>query len=355
MAQHHSIVSIVGTRPELQRVIPVLHELKRRIKNPAVLYIPQKHDPDALEMLEKSGVTYYSFPKLFATKKPGSIDVIIQKVQQRFTELQTKVLLVSGDTTIAVSGCLAAQQLRIPIAKIGAGFRLGDFNAPEEKNDLLTDHLAAVLFPFSAQSKQNLLNEGIPERKIISAGSTLIWHIHETLRNQFVRRDTPGEVLISLHRSENLESKEVMQGIFHTFTKHKIHATCIVHQPLLKTKAPRSKFITMHQSPSSYQTFITRLAQAKYIITDSNTIAEEACFLKVPCILVAKGSTRPETVSVGACRLINPTTTKKVFQEELENAIYVSNRSKRNWIFPYGDIKMTTYIANCIADTITGN
>ncbi len=355
MATHHSIISIVGTRPELQRVIPVLHELKRRIKNPAVIYVPQKMDPDAIEMLEKSGITYYSFPKLFANKKPGSIDSIIQKIQQKLTELRGQVLLVSGDTTVAVSGCLAARQLNIPIAKIGAGFRMGDFNAPEEKNDLLIDHLSAVLFPFSMQTKQNLLNEGIPERKIIPAGSTLIWHIHETLRNQFVRRDTPGEVIISLHRSEHLESKDVMQGIFHTLTKHKIHATAIIHQPLGKTKAPRSKYITMHSSPVSYQGFITRLAQAKYIITDSNTIAEEACFLKIPCILIGKGTTRPETVSVGAARLINPTLTKKLFQEELQKAIYVSNRSKKNWVFPYGDIKMTTYIANCIADTITGN
>lgn len=355
MAIYHPIISIVGTRPELQRVIPVLHELKRRIKNPAVLYIPQKPDPDALEMLEKSGITYYSFPKLFANKKPGSIDVLIQKIQQKLTELKSQALLVSGDTTVAVSGCLAAQQLRIPIAKIGAGFRIGDFNAPEEKNDLLTDHLSAVLFPFSALNKQNLINEGIPERKIIPAGSTLIWHIHETLRNQFVRRDTPSEVLISLHRSDHLESKEVMQGLFHTLTKHKINATCIVHQEFGKVKAPRSKYITIHSSPASYQSFITRLAQAKYVITDSNTIAEEACFLKVPCILIAKGSTRPETITIGACRLIDPRITKKMFQEELEKAIYISNRSKKNWTFPYGDIKMTTYIANCIADTITGN
>lgn len=353
METKHAIVSIVGTRPELQRVIPVLHELKRRIKQPVIFYIPQKADPDALEMLEKSGIVHYTFPTLFKKRKAGSIDTLIQTIQKKLAVIGAQMVLVSGDTTVAVSACLAARQSNIPISKIGAGLRLGDFNAPEEKNDILTDHLAHYLFCFSEHAKNNLIAEGVPEKKITVSGSTLIWHVHETLRSQFFRRDEKGTVLVSLHRRVYLDDKNILGTLFHTLSQKKITATCITHHELTRTKVPRSKFITTHTTPVSYPAFIKKLAAARYVITDSNTLAEEACFLGIPCITLGSHTNRPETVTVGANILVNPTVDKKVFREELEKAIYKTNKSKRNWKFPYGDIKMTMFIANCIADSIT--
>jgi UDP-N-acetylglucosamine 2-epimerase (non-hydrolysing) len=348
----HAVVSIIGTRPELQRVIPVLHELKKRVSQPIIIYIPQKQDADAQDMLEKSGIPYTTFPTLFAKRKAGSIDTLIQTIQKKLITVEAQTVLISGDTTVAVAGCLAARQNNVPIAKIGGGFRLGDFNAPEEKNDILTDHLANSLFCFSEHSKNNLIAEGISEKKITLSGSTLIWHVHETLRSQFFRRDEKGSVLVSIHRKDHLENKSIMDTLFHTLTQKKIMATCITHHELLTVKSPRSKFITMHTTPVSYPAFIKKLAEARYVITDSNTLAEEACFLGVPCITIGSHSNRPETIAVGANILVNPTTNKKTFREELEKAIYKTNKGKKNWKFPYGDIKMTMFIANCIADTI---
>ncbi len=352
MSQHHPIVSIIGTRPELQRVIPVLHELKRRNQQPIILYIPQKRDPDAQEMLSQSGITSFTFSQLFNKRKAGSIDTLIQTIQKKLDVIGAQTILVSGDTTVAVAACLAAQQRMIPISKIGAGFRLGDFNAAEEKNDILTDHLATNLFCFSEDARKNLIAEGVPEKKIILSGSTLIWHIHETLRSQFFRRDEKGTVLVSLHRKSNLDSKQTMEAIFHTLAQRKITATCIIHHELTQVKPPRSKYITMHTNPVSYALFIKKLAQAHYVITDSSTLAEEACFLGIPCITIASHTNRKETIDIGANILVNPNTDKKKFREELEKAIYRTNKNKRTWKFPYGDIKMTMFIANCIADTV---
>ncbi len=349
---NHTIVSVVGTRPELQRAIPVLSELRRRVKNPMILYIPQKKDPDAIEMLEKSGIMHSILPNLFKNRKPGSIDALIQGVQKKLTAVGARTVMVSGDTTVAVSACLAARQDGVAVAKIGAGLRLGDFNAPEEKNDILTDHLATTLFCFSEAAKQNLLNEGVPEKRITVSGSTLIWHIHETLRAQHFRRDEKGVVLVSIHRKENLESKSLMPVLYRTLVQKKITATCIIHQESTGPKAPRSRYLTMHTTSVSYPAFISKLVLAKYVITDSNTLAEEACFLGVPCITIATHTNRPETVAIGANVLVNPNLDKKTFREQLETAIYRASRSKRNWKFPYGDVRMTTLIANCIADGI---
>lgn len=231
------------------------------------------------------------------------------------------------------------------------GFRFDNFMIPEEKNNIFIDHLATRLFCFSATARNNLIQEGIDDKKIVLSGSTLIWNIHKTLRDQYFRRDEKGTALVSLHRSQLLENKKILQTFFRMITQKKIPTNFIIHRAMSE-KSPRSQYITLHTNPLSYESFIKQLAQASYIITDSSTISEEACFLGIPCITLLSKTNRPETVTVGANILVDPFQENKIFREELEKAIYLSVRKKRTWEFPYGDLKSTIIIINEIMNAV---
>ena len=55
-------------------------------------------------------------------------------------------MLVQGDTTTVMSAALAAFYLKIPVGHVEAGLRSFDRDMPEERNRVLTDHAAEVLF-----------------------------------------------------------------------------------------------------------------------------------------------------------------------------------------------------------------
>src|SRR5205809_1015599 len=57
-----------------------------------------------------------------------------------------------------------------------AGNRCYDDRVPEEVNRRIIDHSSDVLLPYTANSKQNLLREGIPCDRILVTGNP-IWEV----------------------------------------------------------------------------------------------------------------------------------------------------------------------------------
>ena len=83
--------------------------------------------------------------------------------------------------------------------------------------------------------------------------------------------------------------------------------------------------------PLGYVDFLKLEQHARLIVTDSGGIQEEACILQVPCITIRENTERPETVSVGANKLVG--LDRKKFEEA---ATYFLNHSVQ-WENPFGD------------------
>ena len=80
-----------------------------------------------------------------------------------------------------------------------------------------------------------------------------------------------------------------------------------------------------------YFDFLNLLANCKVVITDSGGIQEEACILGIPCITIRENTERPETVLVGANKIVgsNP---QKILEETK-----ASIENKKKWDNPYGN------------------
>ena len=83
--------------------------------------------------------------------------------------------------------------------------------------------------------------------------------------------------------------------------------------------------------PVGYFDFLHLLSNCKVVLTDSGGIQEEACILGIPCLTIRENTERPETVLVGANKIVGYDSQKilKETKTSIENT--------KRWDNPYGD------------------
>ena len=108
----------------------------------------------------------------------GSHAVQTAEILVRFEKvcLQEKPdwVIVVGDVNSTMACTLVSSKLAIKVAHIEAGLRSFDRTMPEEINRLVTDALADLLLTPSEDADQNLLREGVAEKKIKRVGNIMI-------------------------------------------------------------------------------------------------------------------------------------------------------------------------------------
>ena len=273
-------------------------------------------------------------------------------------------VLVQGDTNTVLAGALIAS--KVPGMKLGhveAGLRSYDRQMPEEVNRILTDHVSDYLFPPTRGAERILRAEGISEKKIFMTGNTIVDAVRQNL-SIAKKRNVPlpcdlseerGFFLLTLHRQENVDSRACFSSILHGLGKVSAHFDMPIIFPIhprtlkmmKKFKLALPKGIQAIE-PVGFMDFLRMEASARLILTDSGGVQEEACILRVPCVTLRTSTERPETVSVGANRIVGYRSEKI-----LEGAILMM-RKKRSWANPFGDGKASERILRIIEKRNTG-
>lgn len=162
------IAIIVGTRPEIIKMSPVIRECKERGVTYFILHTNQHYsenlDKVFCKELELPGPNYNlrvgSGTHAEETSKiPIGIEEVLMKEGPG-------VILVEGDTNTALAGALAAAKLHIRVGHIEAGLRSYYRKMPEEINRILTDHCSDFLFAPTKQAREILLGEGVSKKNI---------------------------------------------------------------------------------------------------------------------------------------------------------------------------------------------
>jgi len=85
--------------------------------------------------------------------------------------------------------------------------------------------------------------------------------------------------------------------------------------------------------PLGYLDFLQLEQNANLIVTDSGGIQEEACILKIPCITIRENTERPETIDVGANKLVglDIDKLKKAIDYHKEIPLEMENLLKKSW------------------------
>ncbi len=341
------IAVVLGTRPEIIKMAPVIRELGRRKASFFILHTGQHYSYN----LDRVFFEQLGLPQAKYNLEVGSgshaeeTAKILTGVEKILQKENPDAVLVEGDTNSVLAGALAATKLHIKVGHVEAGLRSYDRQMPEEINRTLTDHCADYLFAPTGKAKAILLGEGIAEGKIFVTGNTIVDAIYQNLEMAGEKGNTldtlnskPKEYfLVTLHRQENVDNQARFASILEGLDK----VATSFHLPVIYPIHPRSRKMMseFHLEPQNltlidpvdFFAFLQLESNARLILTDSGGVQEEACILKVPCVTLRDNTERPETIEVGANVLAGASSDRI-----LECSKAMLGR-ENNWLNPFGD------------------
>jgi UDP-N-acetylglucosamine 2-epimerase (non-hydrolysing) len=313
------ITIVVGTRPEIIKTAPVVHELARHNVPFSCIHTGQHYDPK----LDRVFFEELGLPDPAVNLETGSLPPVHQvaKMMEGIADalafLQPRVVMVQGDTNSVLAGALAAHKLNIPVAHLEGGLRSDDWTMPEEGNRVVAGRLASVHFCPTELQARRLANEGI-SRGVYVVGNTAVdaclQFSARARANSSVLRQLDlcpqGYGVLTLHRPSNVDDHARFEALILgladmaqsvaadlVFPMHpRTRATAKASGLLGRLEEP--PFITIE--PVGYLDLLALLSSARFVVTDSGGIQEEACTLRVPCVTLRPNTERPETIDVGA-------------------------------------------------------
>lgn len=344
------IAIILGTRPEIIKMSPVIRECERLKLNYFTLHTGQHYsynmDKIFFEELELPAAAYnMDVGSSTHGEQTGKMVIEIEKVMLKE---KPDIVLVEGDTNTVLAGALAASKSHIKVGHVEAGLRSYCRRMPEEINRVLTDHCSDYLFAPTRQSKGNLLKEGISNDKIFITGNTIVDSVYQNL--EISNRKTnilkmlkleKGEFfLVTAHREENVDNKERLEGILLGLELVYREFNCSIIYPIhpRTTKRIEEFELTVPKGvrivkPVGFLDFLQLETNSKLVLTDSGGVQEETCIMNVPCVTLRDNTERPETLDVGSNVLVG-TNPKRI----LEGVKSTINKDAK-WKNPFGDGK----------------
>jgi UDP-N-acetylglucosamine 2-epimerase (non-hydrolysing) len=338
---------IVGTRPEIIKMAPIIRECKKQGIKALIIHTGQHYsyemDKVFFEELNLRSPDYAL--GVGSGTDAEQVGKILVGVENVLMNEQPDVVLVEGDTNSVFAGAYAATKLHVEVGHVEAGLRSFDRFMPEEINRILTDHVSDFLFAPTAKSKENLLAEGISANKISITGNTIVDAVHQNLQLAQKRQSVLNELsieknnyfLITTHRRENVDNKLRLNGILKGLTElHHEFDVPIIFPMHPRTRNRVAEFNLALDgitpiSPIGFLEFLLLEANAELVITDSGGVQEEACILKVPCITVRNNTERPETIAVHSNLLVGTQ------PDQILNGAKAMLNTPRNWNNPFGN------------------
>lgn len=312
------IVYVIGTRPNFVKTAPVIAALRERLPDGrhAIVHTGQHYDRAMSEVFfEELGVPA---PDHMLEVGSGSHATQTARTMERLEpvleEEKPDLVMVPGDVNSTLAAVLTAAKMQIPVAHIESGLRSFDRTMPEEVNRIVADEFSEYLFLHSDEAVENLKAEGIAEERMHFVGNTMIdtlVALEERFRGAGAAAKLgvePGSyALVTLHRPALVDGELLPETVrrlaelarempvvfpVHPRTRKKMEAVESEHPGLLLTE------------PLGYVDFLSLLADAGAVLTDSGGIQEETTYLGVPCFTLRDNTERPVTIRAGTNTLL---------------------------------------------------
>jgi UDP-N-acetylglucosamine 2-epimerase (non-hydrolysing) len=325
---------VFGTRPEAIKMARLVHALKAE---PALFEVKVCVTSQHRQMLDQVLKIFEIEPDidLNLMKKDQNLSnltsLILNGMQNVFTQHRPDIVLVHGDTTTALATSIAAFYTSIPVGHVEAGLRTYNLNAPfpEEFNRQITGKITKWHFAPTDLGQQNLLYEGVDKNSITVTGNTVIDSLQWILK----RIDKDGDrrknlenilntklsfhwksenfILVTAHRRENfgdgfLQICSALKELALKYPKihfiYPVHLNPNVSKPVYEIL---NDFDNIHLiKPLEYEVFVYLLKHSYLVLTDSGGIQEEAPSLGKPVLVMRDTTERPEAIKANTVELV---------------------------------------------------
>ena len=335
------IMLVFGTRPEAIKMAPLVKKFQEDKDNfETIVCVTGQHR----EMLDQVLSLFDIKPDfdLNIMKQGQDLYDITSRVllgmRDVFKQCEPNILFVHGDTTTSTAAALAAFYHQIPVAHVEAGLRTYNIYSPwpEEMNRQITSRIATYNFSPTKLSRENLISEGVNDKKIVVTGNTVIDALHwvtnkisadktlaEELGTQLLNKgynitrlnENRRLVLITGHRRENFgDGFHNICNALKTLSKkyanvdfvYPMHLNPNVRKPIHEIFGEDLSDLgnIFFIDPLEYLMFIFLMEKANIVLTDSGGIQEEAPGLGKPVLVMRDTTERPEALESGTVKLV---------------------------------------------------
>lgn len=379
------VMLVFGTRPEAIKMAPLVKVFQQHAQDfETVVCVTGQHR----EMLDQVLEIFDIKPDydLNIMKQGQDLYDVTSRVllgmRDVLKEVAPDVVLVHGDTTTSTAAAIAAFYQQIPVGHVEAGLRTHNLYSPwpEEMNRQVTGRIATFDFAPTPLSRQNLLNEAVPESRIFVTGNTVIdalyWVVDKIKSNPDidatlskvlsdsgydVSRLANGRrmVLITGHRRENfgdgfLNICRAIKNLSDRYPEvdfvYPMHLNPNVRRPIHEVFGEDLSNLgnLFFIEPLEYLSFVYLMEKSSIVLTDSGGIQEEAPGLGKPVLVMRDTTERPEALDAGTVKLVGTDYDAIVNNVSLlidDQEAYMKMSKAVN---PYGDGKACERIVNAL-------
>jgi len=357
------VLVVFGTRPEAIKMAPVIKALINKVDLKVCVTAQHREMLDqVLELFEILPDYDLNIMRIGQDLFDVTSNVLIG-IKEILKNENPDIILVHGDTSTSMAVAMSAFFLKIPVGHVEAGLRTYDINSPfpEELNRQITSKIASLHFAPTENSRQNLLDEKIPDSQIFVTGNTVIDALFSVLEKArsvnfsdyilnkapFLNQENdiyPRIILVTGHRRENFgEGFENICHALHDIANHNpevqivypVHLNPNVLEPVNRILSNQKNIHLI--DPIEYLMFIKLMDLSYLVLTDSGGIQEEAPSLGKPVLVMRDKTERPEAVETGAIKLVGTAKENivKMVNHLLTNHELYNQMSKSP--NPYGD------------------
>lgn len=327
------ILLVFGTRPEAIKMAPLAKAFQKDTEHfETRVCVTAQHRQMLDQVLEVFGITpEYDLNIMAPNQDLYDITAkVLMGLREVLKDFRPDTVLVHGDTTTSMAASLAAFYMQIPVGHVEAGLRTYNMLSPwpEEMNRQVTDRICTYYFAPTEQSKKNLLQENIDEKKIFITGNTVIDALlmavdiisstpgmEEKIAKEFQEKGyTVGSreyILVTGHRRENFGEGflHICKAIKELAALHPdmdivypVHLNPNVQKPVYELLSGVDNVYLI--SPLDYLPFIYAMQHSTLLLTDSGGVQEEAPSLGKPVLVMRDTTERPEAVEAGTVKLV---------------------------------------------------
>ncbi len=327
------ILLVFGTRPEAIKMAPLVKAFQKDTEHfETRVCVTAQHRQMLDQVLEVFGITpEYDLNIMAPNQDLYDITAkVLMGLREVLKDFRPDTVLVHGDTTTSMAASLAAFYMQIPVGHVEAGLRTYNMLSPwpEEMNRQVTDRICTYYFAPTEQSKKNLLQENIDEKKIFITGNTVIDTLlmavdiisstsgmEEKIAKEFQEKGyTVGNreyILVTGHRRENFGEGflHICKAIKELAALHPdmdivypVHLNPNVQKPVYELLSGVDNVYLI--SPLDYLPFIYAMQHSTLLLTDSGGVQEEAPSLGKPVLVMRDTTERPEAVEAGTVKLV---------------------------------------------------
>ena len=320
------IATILGTRPEIIKMAPIIDEIAKRGIDQIVLHTGQHYDKEMSDNffrdLEIPSPDYnINVGSASHGKQTG---LMMKGIEEVLVSEKPDIVLVQGDTNAVLAGALVASKLHIAVGHVEAGLRSFDMTMPEEINRRVADVASSMYFVPTVESAINLLAEGFSRRNLIITGNTVVdacfrhleiakkRGIEEESLSRLDIENMDNILTLTMHRAENVDDRKRVTSIIEALKElDQMNIIFPIHPRTKNTLQEFGLFDELHSlehvhiiKPIGYLDFLQLTSASTLILTDSGGLQEEAITLDVPALTLRYNTERPETVTSGGNILV---------------------------------------------------